>query len=199
MTAAQAVPLFICSIGNPGLQYVNTFHSAAHTVIRALAKELGYSTFLKDLYENYGKGSLSRPRQSNEDDDSDWTLWQSLSYMNESGPNVRTAYNTWSRLNPGGAGKLVIIHDQLEKPLGTVTLRTDEKASAKGHNGIKSIQASMRHVPFARIGIGIGRPVSREPSDVTEYVLKKMEAHEQRKIENSVELLIEKLEELEKP
>ena len=194
MLATRPVPLLICSIGNPGSQYANTVHSAGHVIIKRLADEMGYPTFHKE--RSWGNGLVSRIRQSS--DDGDWTLWQSTSYMNESGKGVKAAYTAWSKDLAGGEGKLVVIHDELEKPLGAVSLRTAHGASAKGHNGLKSIMAAMGNLSFARIGIGIGRPASRDSDDVARYVLKKMDMNERKVMEDSVEHVIVKLQEVER-
>lgn len=187
MCAARALPLLICSVGNPGATYANTLHSAGHNVVARLGDYLGYPPFRKD--RNMGNGLVS--------EGSEWTLWQSTSYMNESGKGVRAAHMSWSR-SVGGDGKLVIVHDELEKPLGAVTVRTAQGASAKGHNGLKSILGNMGKTPFARIGIGIGRPTSRQSDDVARYVLKKMTPAEREKIESSVEEVVAKLQQLER-
>jgi PTH1 family peptidyl-tRNA hydrolase len=195
MPVQRVVPLLICSIGNPGSTYANTLHSAGHTVLSRLAKHLGYSAFQKE--RSLGNGLVSNPSAAAEGN-GDWTLWQSTSYMNESGKGVRSAWTTWSRNIADGEGKLVVIYDELEKALGTVTLRTNQGASAKGHNGLKSIKSVIGNTPFARIGIGIGRPASRESDDVARYVLKKMTPAERERIEGSVDELIAKLKQVEK-
>ena len=194
MPATRPLQLLVCSIGNPGSTYANTLHSAGHTILNRVAERLGYASFHKD--RSLGNGLVSKPSTSN--DGSDWTLWQSTSYMNESGKGVRTAWTTWSRNIPDGEAGLVVVYDELEKPLGAVTLRTTPGASAKGHNGLKSILSGIGNTPFARIGIGIGRPTSRESDDVARYVLKKMTPAEKSKIEESVDEVIAKLEQLEK-
>nr|POE56651.1 peptidyl-trna hydrolase [Quercus suber] len=190
MTAARALPLLICSVGNPGSTYANTLHSAGHTVLSRLASHLGASIFQKDRAA--GNGLVSKISGA------DWTLWQSTSYMNESGKGVRTAYMNWVKTLPDGQGRLVIVHDELEKPLGVVTVKTAQGLSPKGHNGLKSIMSLIGQTPFVRLGIGIGRPVSREPSDVANYVLKRMTPAEKAKIEGCVEDVIAKLRLLEK-
>ncbi|KAF7189978.1 Peptidyl-tRNA hydrolase [Pseudocercospora fuligena] len=188
MTAlARPLPLLICSVGNPGSQYANTLHSAGHTVLNKLAAHLGgYTQFSKD--KSMGNGLVSRGS-------GDWTLWQSTAYMNESGKGVRAAWMNWSKT--AEEGRLVIVHDELEKPLGAVSLRTAQGLSAKGHNGIKSILAHLGNTPFARIGIGIGRPTSRQSDDVARYVLRKMDANEKTAVEGCVEEVVKKLKLLE--
>lgn len=77
----------------------------------------------------------------------------------------------------------MVIHDELELPLGQVKVK-DGSASAKGHNGLKSIKEAFGgNGKFVRIGVGIGRPDSREPNAVASYVLRKMNGQEKSKIE----------------
>jgi PTH1 family peptidyl-tRNA hydrolase len=189
MAVARCIPLLICSVGNPGSIYANTLHSAGHTVLKKLSERLEFQPYQKS--RPHGSGLVSTG-------DSDWMLWQSTSLMNVSGKGVKAAHNTWSQAQPADSeGRLVIVHDELEKPLGAVNLNIRQGASAKGHNGLKSIMSSIGNVPFVRIGIGIGRPVSRDSKDVANYVMRKMTPGEKAKIEGSVEEVIAKLKELE--
>lgn len=188
MPASHTLPLLVCSVGNPGAAYANTLHNAGHTVLKRLADHLGWPAFQKD--KAFGKGLVSK--------DGRWTLWQSTAYMNESGRGVRAAWQQWSKEVAEGEGKLVVLHDELERPLGAVTLRTTQGASAKGHNGLKSIMSTMGNTPFARIGIGIGRPISRDSEDVARYVLKQMTGAERDKLEGSVEEVVQKLQQIER-
>lgn len=192
MSLARPVPLLICSVGNPGATYANTLHSAGHTVLNKLAAHLGYSQFSKE--KACGNGLLSRPPISG--GAGDWTLWQSTSYMNESGKGTRAAFLAWSKTIPADVqGKLVVVHDELEKPLGAVSVK--EQGSPKGHNGLKSIIAHMNNVPFVRIGVGIGRPVSRASDDVARFVLKKMTPDERAVIDGSIEEIVKRLRKIE--
>lgn len=196
MPAARPLALLVCSIGNPGSTYANTLHSAGHTVLNRLADRLGYANFQKD--RSLGNGLVSRNPYASAGAEGDWTLWQSTSYMNMSGKDVRSAWTSWSKNYSDGEARLVVVHDELEKALGAVSLKTAQGSSAKGHNGLKSIMSVLGKTPFVRIGIGIGRPESRTSDDVARYVLKKMTAMEKGRIEDSVDVVIEKLKQLEK-
>ncbi|KAM3417844.1 hypothetical protein BST61_g6065 [Cercospora zeina] len=189
LAAARPIPLLVCSIGNPGSQYANTLHSAGHTVLNRLASRLGYGPFSKE--KAWGKGLVSRLDSSN------WVLWQSSDYMNESGKGVKAAYQAWNRTLPEGNGRLIVVHDELEKPLGAVNVKTQQGLSARGHNGLKSIMSTIGNTPFVRIGVGIGRPASREPNDVARYVLRKMDNKEKAAVEASVEQVVAQLKKLE--
>ena len=162
-------------------------------MLNKLAEHLGNSSFRRDRSLGHELVNDLPARENG----GKWTLWQSPSYMNESGKSLASAWRTWLRSQADGEGKLVVIYDELEKPLGSVTLKTNQGASAKGHNGLKSILASIGNVPFARIGVGIGRPASRESEDVARYVLRKMTAVEKESVEGAVDEVVRKLEQLE--
>lgn len=179
-------PLLICSLGNPGAAYAHTLHSAGHTLLLALRSVLNYPSFNKD--KGLANGLVSAAPIGS---DYDWTLWQSTTYMNTSGPAVKKAFDAWSRSQDRREGRLVIVHDELEKPLGALSLKT--AGSAKGHNGLKSVTASMGGKEYVRIGVGIGRPVSRMSEDVSSFVLKKMTVSERMKIEESAVQVLERL------
>ena len=80
---------------------------------------------------------------------------------------------------------LVILHDELELRLGEVKVKKGD-ASAKGHNGLKSIKERLQGVAYTRIGVGIGRPESRVPDEVARYVLMKITSAERAKIDGAV-------------
>jgi PTH1 family peptidyl-tRNA hydrolase len=208
-----AYPLLVCSIGNPGSTYANTLHSAGHILTSYLAQRKSYKPFTKGLSGQFSAPDTTRKSfvgimsgfQRTEGApvavDEDWTFWQSTSLMNVSGRGVARAYNEWMKdvkRRYGDAaleGRLVVVHDELESALGKVTIR-DGGASAKGHNGLKSCQASLGKTKWWRIGVGIGRPESREPDVVARYVLKKMSGSEKNALENSAVGVFKALEEI---
>ncbi|KAL8669297.1 MAG: hypothetical protein Q9224_007747 [Gallowayella concinna] len=102
--------------------------------------------------------------------------------MNLSGKPVSTAWRTFltSLSDPAekSAARLVIVHDELELPIGKIKVREGKNMSAKGHNGLKSVLQAFPGTEFTRIGVGIGRCVSRESRDVAAYVMRKMTTEE---------------------
>ncbi|GAB7347695.1 hypothetical protein MBLNU459_g5258t1 [Dothideomycetes sp. NU459] len=187
------VALLVCSIGNPGAAYAHTLHSAGHTLVQALGRRLGAPAFAKDRALGNGLAArLPSPAAA-----AAWTLWQSPAYMNESGKPVAAAWRAFARGGGGGGGgdsvRLVVVHDELEKPLGAVSVRDAAGLSARGHNGLKSVLQHLGKEGFVRVGVGIGRPVSRERDDVSNYVLKKMTPTERDKIEGAADDLIGRL------
>lgn len=208
-----AYPLLVCSIGNPGSTYANTLHSAGHILTSYLSSRKSYRPFVKGLSGQFSTPDTStkafmgimsgfqRTEGAPVSVDEDWTFWQSTSLMNVSGRGVSRAYTEWMkdvRRKYGDAqieGRLVVVHDELESALGKVTIK-DGGASAKGHNGLKSCQASLGKTKWWRVGVGIGRPDSREPDVVARYVLKKMSPNERKALENSAVGVFKALEEV---
>jgi len=106
--------------------------------------------------------------------------------MNVSGTGVAAAWRQFVKEGRGEQATLVVVHDELELALGQVKVKQGS-ASAKGHNGLKSINGLIKGgEDYVRIGVGIGRPEGREPDVVAKYVLRKMSAQEKAKIEGSV-------------
>ncbi|KAI9714787.1 MAG: aminoacyl-tRNA hydrolase [Bogoriella megaspora] len=204
-------PLLIASLGNPGSTYAHTLHSAGHTLIGAVAQQLGFTSFQKS--PSLGKAPVSRPHPSSStwpNGASDWTLWQSPSLMNISGRGLSQAFRAWQ--NGEGAsestksdvaqlrkerGLLILLHDDLDLPLGQLKIRRGD-SSARGQNGVKSAQGNMWGTPFHRIAIGIGRPVSRTSGDVSQWVLRKMTREERERVEGRAQECVELLKSLER-
>jgi peptidyl-tRNA hydrolase, PTH1 family len=141
-----------------------------------------------------------------------YTLWQSPTLMNVSGPAVRNAWRTFVKEHPSppadvGPGPrpalgLIVLHDDLESAPGTIKVRRGMGGSVKGHNGLKSVMNSLRAEPLlqaksggmlVRVGIGIGRPPKggRGRSVVTDYVLGTCTVPEREGIERLVEKVLE--------
>ncbi|CCG84079.1 protein of unknown function [Taphrina deformans PYCC 5710] len=124
----------------------------------------------------------------------DITLYQSGSYMNDSGSSILRAYQEFQKVSPEAL--LCVIHDEMESKLGAVKVRLTGKG--KGHNGIRSCIKSLGTEDFARMAIGIDRPDSRESSIVTRWVLGKFTVEEKRTLEQeSLMKMIAVLEKLQ--
>ncbi|KAJ3096504.1 peptidyl-tRNA hydrolase protein 1 [Physocladia obscura] len=100
-------------------------------------------------------------------------------FMNLSGIAVAKAAREFNVSNPSN---VLVLHDELEKKLGSVTFKSS--GSAAGHNGLRSVQASLRSDLFARLRIGIGKPDHK--NDVAAYVLEKFLLDELEVLEEDV-------------
>ena len=74
-------------------------------------------------------------------------------YMNESGAAVRALAR---RFGVDDVTSVVIVHDELDLPPGTVRLKAG--GGLAGHNGLRSVQAHLRSTDFVRVRIGVGKP-----------------------------------------
>jgi len=176
-------PLLIASLGNPGSSYAHTLHSAGHTLVGALQRHTGAAPFVKD--RKYGNGLTSHGGAG-------ITLWQSTSYMNDSGPGLAAAWRAFcsSASAAGEPPRLVVVYDDMELACGKFNVKGGAGKSARGHNGLKSLLgvSGMKTVDFSRVGVGIGpRPLSREPDEVARFVLRKMTAAQRGAVEGLAE------------
>lgn len=188
----RPVRLLVASLGNPQ-PYHSTRHSAAHILLKAFASHFKLPLLAKS--KQYGGGNVSFGADMGRPE---YTLWQSGSQMNISGPGLLKAWKEFSsqQRNADVATGLVVLHDELETTPGQLKSRRGD-GSAKGHNGVKSVQAILKGANelqglgdrFVKIGIGIGRPVSREKDDVSAFVLGQVTAKERQGIEAKVEEL----------
>ena len=76
-------------------------------------------------------------------------------FMNESGAAVR---GLAKRFGIASAGDIVIVHDELDLPPGTVRLKAG--GGLAGHNGLRSISSHLHSSDFLRVRIGVGKPPS---------------------------------------
>ena len=76
-------------------------------------------------------------------------------YMNESGNAVGRLVR---RYGIEDLTKLVIVHDELDLPLGRLQVKAG--GGLAGHNGLRSIRDHLKSTDFLRVRIGVGKPRS---------------------------------------
>jgi len=92
------------------------------------------------------------------------TLARPQTYMNLSGGPV-AALAAFYKLP---AQRVVVLHDELDIPFGAVRLKLG--GGDNGHNGLRSITASLGTRDYYRVRFGIGRPPGR--MDPAAFVLR---------------------------
>ncbi|KAJ3022052.1 UNVERIFIED_CONTAM: hypothetical protein HDU68_009336 [Siphonaria sp. JEL0065] len=105
-------------------------------------------------------------------------------FMNLSGVGVAKAAREY-KVKPS---QILVLHDELEKKLGSVTFKAS--GSAGGHNGLRSIQSTLHTDAFGRLRIGIDRPANKDA--VARYVLEKFLLDEEEVLEEQVYAAVEK-------
>jgi PTH1 family peptidyl-tRNA hydrolase len=102
------------------------------------------------------------------------TLARPQSYMNLSGGPV-AALAAFYKLP---AEQVVVVHDELDIPFGAVRLKLG--GGDNGHNGLRSITASLGTRDYYRVRFGIGRPPGR--MDPAAFVLRDFTPTERKEL-----------------
>jgi peptidyl-tRNA hydrolase, PTH1 family len=144
----------IVGLGNPGKQYENTRHNVGYRVIHELARRHGFDSTKTERRALTADGLIREKRV---------LLAQPLTYMNLSGEAVRGLLDFYKITQE----RIIVIHDDLDIPLGTLRLR--KTGGAGGQKGIRSIIQHLGTQDFSRVRVGIGRPPGR--MDPSAYVL----------------------------
>jgi PTH1 family peptidyl-tRNA hydrolase len=83
---------------------------------------------------------------------------------------------------------ILILHDDLDLPLGTFRLAEDSRSA--GHNGVKNIIDLLGTQKFKRLRIGIGAETDLSPES---FVLQKFSAEEKEQLEKIFPEVLEKI------
>lgn len=176
----MAVTHVIVGLGNPGERYAETRHNIGFMVADLLAA--------RNRSDPRGRFQIQNPKTK---EAFDVLLLKPQTFMNLSGVAVREALRQTNLEESDYRTRLLVVHDELDIPLGDVKLQTDR--SAGGHNGIKSIVENLGTQAFARIRVGIGKP-ARGGMDTSDWVLTKFGPGEQKLKDEMVMLAAEAAE-----
>ena len=154
MTESECNSFLIVGLGNPGREYRSTRHNAGFMVIDALCE--AFSVRLSRLQSKalVGTGVF---------DGKKIILAKPQTFMNLSGQAV----SSLMRFYKIPLGQLLVIHDDLDLPVGTLRMRPG--GGSAGQKGLTSIIGQLGTEEFPRLRIGIGRPPGQ--MDPVDYVL----------------------------
>lgn len=108
--------------------------------------------------------------------------------MNDSGLAVRPLVR---RFGVEDLARLVIVHDELDLPLGRVRVKTG--GGLAGHNGLRSIRAHLGSEAFTRVRIGIGKPPGGKERGA-DHVLRAPSKRDRAELDVSIELAADAVE-----
>lgn len=139
--------LVIVGLGNPGKEYEKTRHNAGRSATELIAKQEGFGEFVFNKTANalVSKGVLEGEAA---------TLILPETMMNASGKAASAFVKS-----PKAAKGLLVIHDDLDLPLGTLKMVCGRGSG--GHKGVESIMRAIKTKDFARIRIGISGVVKK--------------------------------------
>jgi peptidyl-tRNA hydrolase, PTH1 family len=144
----------IVGLGNPGQQYENTRHNAGFKVLDLLAGGTEWESKYDAQFLKMDDVILAKPQL----------------FMNLSGKPVAHILKYYPD------AQLVLVHDELDFPLGTVKIM--KNISAAGHNGVQSVIDEIGTQDFIRVRIGINNPETRQELPGDAFVLQKFTGRE---------------------
>ncbi len=132
--------IVIVGLGNPGKEYEKTRHNAGRSAVQLFAKKEGLDfIFNKTVNAQISKGLIGK---------NSVTFILPDTMMNLSGKSVASFIKSKK-----AAEKLLVIHDDLDLPLGTIKMVFGRGSG--GHKGVESIMRAIKTNDFARIRMGI--------------------------------------------
>ncbi len=152
----------IVGLGNPGRGYANNRHNVGFICLNHFAWTQGIRFDKKQCKARIGTGEVAG---------SEVVVAKPQTYMNRSGRSVSLLVKKFNV----SLDNLLVIHDDLDLPLGKIRIR--QGGSAGGHKGVGSIITELGSQNFIRIRVGIGRPVKNEgftefsEDEIINYVL----------------------------
>ncbi len=136
--------VLVVGLGNPGIEYQFTPHNAGFLAIDRIAQRCGVAVNNRRSRALTAKATLAGKQV---------LLAKPETFMNLSGVAVRALLEQMEPDPEPGPPRLIVLYDDVDFPLGTIRVR--ERGSSAGHNGVKSISASLGTEEWLRVRIGI--------------------------------------------
>jgi len=153
----------VVGLGNAERQYARTRHNLGARAVAEAVARLGLVVVPGLIAIPMSRSGLVLPN----------------GFMNDSGQVVLKAVERW---RPTAEG-LLIVHDDLDLPLGEV--RERDGGGHGGHNGLRDIIQRLGTGDFQRLRMGIGRPPGSK--DPAEYVLASFRPEERDDVDAAID------------
>jgi peptidyl-tRNA hydrolase, PTH1 family len=147
----------VVGLGNPGPAFAAQRHNIGYRVAEELARRMGVRfRVARGIRAEVAEGRVGQPGA----DAPRLIVAKSRTFMNETGWAV-TRLLAYYKLQPA---QMITVHDELDLDPGQ--LRVKFGGGDNGHNGLRSIRASLGTGDFYRVRVGVGRPPGRQdPAD----------------------------------
>ncbi len=162
----------IVGLGNPGRKYLYTRHNAGWLILDRLIQEL-----LQGQAKWHSKSRLLSQTITLGNN----LLVKPQTMMNNSGQAVKALVNYYGLTPDDLKDRLLIIHDELDLPLGQTRWSMDSRSA--GHKGVQSIIDCLGTQNFNRWRIGIKSPHLITPDKTIDYVLSNFSDSELKKLQ----------------
>jgi len=164
-------------LGNPESDYADTRHNLGFACVRELARRLGVSVDRKRWQSLVGRSEAKGV----------W-LVMPQTYMNLSGEAVAKALKD-TGLTPEQSW---IVYDELDLPMCRMRIRRG--GSGAGHNGVRSLIASLGTDDLVRFRVGIGKPSRGGSQAGRRYVLGRFTKAEAQRLPQVINGAVDALE-----
>ena len=173
----------IVGLGNPGKGYARNRHNVGFQCLNHFARLHSVGFDRRQCQARAGIGEVRGEKL---------LLARPGTFMNLSGKSVACLVH--KHKIPLSA--LLIIHDDLDLPLGKIRLR--QSGSSGGHKGMNSIISALGSEDFPRIRVGIGRPEVKGQSisedAIVNYVLSDFSPQEEAIIRPAIAKVAEAID-----
>ena len=160
------ISAIVVGLGNPGAKYAKNRHNVGFMAIDYMASALGVRVDRVKFNALVSEATVGEHRV---------LLMKPETFMNSSGNAVGPAASFY-KIPPE---RVIVIHDEISFDAGFMRIR--RKGSAGGHNGLKSIIASLGSDAFPRLKVGVGMKPTPE-YDLADWVLSNIPAQDMEKI-----------------
>ncbi len=173
----------VIGLGNPGPTYAGHRHNVGSMVAAELAKrhetggKPGKKSAVATMRPHKARALVSEVRLGTGPEGVPGpraVIAVPTTYMNESGGPVSSLLRFFS-VDPD---HLIVIHDELDIPAGTVRLKRG--GGEGGHKGLRSVSTSLGSKDYLRVRVGIGRPPGR--MDPAAFVLRNFSSTERAEL-----------------
>lgn len=139
----------IVGLGNPGEEYKTTRHNAGRIAVEYFAKKLQFPEFtLSKKYQSLSSTDEISAKVDKKNVSEKVLLLLPETFMNKSGVALEPLY-----LTPKKAEKLIVVHDDLDMPLGKIKIFFNRGSG--GHKGVESVIKKIKTESFIRVKIGV--------------------------------------------
>ena len=175
----------VVGLGNPGPAFAAQRHNIGYRVAEELARRMGVRfRVARGIRAEVAEGRVGQPGA----DAPRLIVAKSRTFMNETGWAV-TRLLAYYKLQPA---QMIAVHDELDIDPGQ--LRVKFGGGDNGHNGLRSIRASLGTGDFYRVRVGVGRPPGRQ--DPADFLLSNFPARTREDVEMQISRAADAVESL---
>jgi PTH1 family peptidyl-tRNA hydrolase len=133
----------LAGLGNPGARYAGNRHNVGFMVVDQVLRRMDADPARSRMGAELCEAAIGRSKV---------IFCKPMEFMNTSGAAISRAAGFW-KIPPA---HVLVVHDDMDLDFGRMKLV--EGGGTGGHNGLRSIVASLGTDAFCRLRFGIGRP-----------------------------------------